>query len=92
MNTVLKTITITLISIAVVSTAHAGSKRTMSKSGARFGFAQSSGGGHTAYPDGEFPTIGKAIQACGGVGNVGSMQDTSDDGVQHSISYFCAEL
>ena len=92
MNRALKTITITFVAFAVVSTAHADKKKTISKSGASFGFALKSGGGHTAYPDGTFPTIGTAIQACGGVGNVGSIQDTSDDGVQHSIEYFCAEL
>lgn len=92
MRTFLKSVTLILVTIAVVSPANAANKRTISKGGASFGLAQKSGGGHTAYPSGEFPTVGGAIAACGGVGNVGSMQDTSDDGVQHAITYFCAEL
>ncbi len=92
MNVLVKTITVTLVSLAVVSTGHAKDKRTLSKTGATFGIAQHSGGGQTAYPSGEFPTPGAAAAACGGMGNVGSIQDTSDDGVQHPIRYYCAKL
>mgnify|MGYP001627832940 FL=1 len=61
------------------------------KSGGQRSGTFTSGGGHATRGD-TYPTPGRAIEACGGAGNVAVAWDEDEDGNKSNRRFFCAEV